>query len=185
MDTLTKTETGTYGLDPSHSRVGFVARHAMITKVRGAFNELEGSGSFDAEDPTRSNLSVSIQVESVDTRNDDRDGHLRSGDFFDAEAYPTINFTSTAIAPAGDSVYRVTGDLVIKGVNRPITFDLEVTGPAIDPWGNTRLGLEGSVEVSRKEWGLTWNTPLDSGGVLVSDKVTLEFEISAVKADNA
>ncbi len=180
----TTTTTGTYTIDPTHSRVGFVARHAMVTKVRGAFNDLEGTGYFDGDNPTQSTLSVSIKTESIDTRNDDRDGHLRSGDFFDVETYPTISFVSTDIVAIDESNYRVTGDLTIKGVAQPTTFDLALTGTAVDPWGSTRLGLEGSTVVSRKDWGLTWNTALDAGGVLVGDKVTLEFEISAVKTDN-
>ena len=184
MSTTTAIASDTYSIDPTHSRVGFVARHAMVTKVRGAFNEFEGSGRFDAENPSQSALSVSIQTASIDTRNADRDGHLQSGDFFDVETYPTISFVSTDISATDASNYRVTGDLTIKDVTRPTTFDLELTGTAVDPWGNTRLGLEGSAVVSRKDWGLTWNTALDAGGVLVGDKVTLEFEISALKASD-
>ena len=178
--TVTKAPTGTYVIDPAHSRIGFVARHAMVTKVRGAFNEYEGSGYFDAEDPTRSHLSITIQAASIDTRNADRDAHLRSNDFFDMENHPTIEFRSSAVEVVDDTTYRVTGDLTIKGTTRPVTFDLEYTGTAVDPFGNTRLGLEGSVVVNRKDWGLTWNAPLETGGVLVSEKVTLEFEVSAI-----
>lgn len=174
--------TGTYTIDPTHSRIGFVARHAMVAKVRGSFNEFEGSGTFDAEHPANSSLEVTIQAASIDTRNADRDEHLRSNDFFDMEAHPTITFASTAIEPLGDAEFRVAGDLTIKGVTRPITLDLELTGTAQDPWGNTRLGLEGSTVVDRKEWGVNWNAALEAGGVLVGEKVTLEFEISAVKA---
>ncbi len=184
MTTTSAIGTDTYNIDATHSRVGFVARHAMVTKVRGAFNDFEGTGRFDTTDPTQSSLTVSIQTSSIDTRNDDRDGHLRSGDFFDVETYPTIGFVSTDISAVDASNYRVTGDLTIKDVTRPTTFDLELTGTAVDPWGNTRLGLEGSAVVSRKDWGLTWNTALDAGGVLVGDKVTLELEISAVKVGN-
>ncbi len=183
MSTTTAIASDTYTIDPTHSRVGFVARHAMVTKVRGAFNELEGTGRFVAENPTQSSLRVLIQVASIDTRNADRDGHLQSGDFFHVEAYPTIGFVSTDISEIDPSNYRVTGDLTIKDVTRPTTFNLELTGTAVDPWGNTRLGLEGSTVVSRKDWGLTWNTALDAGGVLVGDKVTLEFEISAIRTD--
>jgi len=186
MSTLTPTATatGTYKIDPAHSRIGFVARHAMITKVRGSFDELDGSGYFDAEQPTNSNLTLTIQAASIDTRNADRDGHLRSNDFFDMETYPVIEFASTSVDAAGDDRYRVTGDLTIKGVTKSITFELEVTGTAVDPFGNTRLGLEGSTVVNRKDWGINWNAALDAGGVLVSEKVTLEFEISALKADD-
>ena len=174
--------TGTYTLDPSHSRVGFVARHAMVTKVRGAFNDVAGSGFLDAEDPTRSRLHVVIQAASIDTRSADRDGHLRSNDFFDMEKYPQITFASTSVAKVDDETYRVTGDLTIKDVTRPVTVDFEYGGTATDPFGNDRLGLEGSVVVNRKDWGLDWNAPLGTGGVLVGEKVTLEFEVSAIKA---
>lgn len=180
--TSSDTATGTYSVDPTHSRVGFVARHAMITKVRGAFNEIDGSGYFNADDPADSELSVSIQVASIDSRNADRDGHLLSADFFDAEVYPTISFASTGIVAAGDDRFEVTGDLTLKDQTHPVTFDVELAGTAVDPWGNTRLGLEGSAVVSRKDWGLTWNAALDAGGVLVSDKITLELEVSAVRA---
>ncbi|MFO7279871.1 MAG: YceI family protein [Thermoanaerobacterales bacterium] len=178
--TITRAPTGTYAIDPAHSRIGFVARHAMVTKVRGSFNEYEGTGYFDAEDPSRSHLSLTIQAASIDTRNADRDAHLRSNDFFDMENHPTIEFRSSAVEQVDDTTYRVTGDLTIKGITRPVTFDLEYTGTAVDPFGNTRLGLEGSVVVNRKDWGLTWNAPLETGGVLVSEKVTLEFEVSAI-----
>jgi polyisoprenoid-binding protein YceI len=184
LTSTTNTATGTYKIDPAHSRIGFVARHAMVTKVRGSFNEFEGSGYFDAEQPERSHLSLTIQAASIDTRNDDRDGHLRSNDFFDMDQYPTIEFASTAVEAGAEGVYRVTGDLTIKGVTKSITFDLEITGTAVDPFGNNRLGLEGSTVVNRKDWGINWNAALDAGGVLVSEKVTLEFEISALKADD-
>jgi polyisoprenoid-binding protein YceI len=176
------TLTGRYQLDASHSRIGFVARHAMVTKVRGAFNDVAGSGWFDAADPSRSNLELVIQAASIDTRNADRDQHLRSGDFFDMATYPEIRFASTSVEASGADAYRVTGDLTIKGTTRPVSFDLELTGSAVDPFGNERLGLEGSVVVNRKDWGINWNAALDAGGVLVSEKVTLEFEVSAVKA---
>ena len=179
---LDTTVTGTYAIDASHSRIGFVARHAMVTKVRGSFNEFEGSGYFDAEDPSKSNLRLTIQAASIDTRNADRDGHLRSNDFFDMDEYPQITFRSTSVEQSGDSEYKVTGDLTIKGVTKPVTVDFDYTGVAVDPFGNQRLGLEGTTTINRKEWGVTWNAPLEAGGVLVSEKVTLEFEVSAVRA---
>ena len=119
------TLTGTYSIDPTHSRIGFVARHAMVTKVRGSFNEFEGSGYFDAENPSASNLELTIQAASIDTRNADRDGHLKSNDFFDMEAYPTITFASTSVERIDDENYRVTDDLTIKGVTKPVTVDFE------------------------------------------------------------
>jgi polyisoprenoid-binding protein YceI len=177
--------TGKYTIDPAHSRIGFVARHAMITKVRGSFNEFEGSGYFDADEPSRSNLQLTIQADSIDTRNADRDAHLRSNDFFDMENHPQITFASTSVEAVEGDIYRVTGDLTIKDVTKPVTLDLEFGGTAVDPFGNHRLGLEGNVAVNRKDWGLNWNAPLDTGGVLVSEKVTLEFEVSAIKSDDA
>lgn len=181
-DTTTPTATGTYTIDPSHSRIGFVARHAMVTKVRGSFNEFEGSGYFDADNPAKSHLELTVQAASIDTRNADRDGHLRSNDFFDMEKYPTISFTSTSVEKVDEENYRVTGDLTVKDVTKPVTVDFEYGGIAVDPFGNTRLGLDGSVKVNRKDWGVNWNAALEAGGVLVSEKVTLEFEVSAIKA---
>ncbi len=174
--------SGTYTLDPAHSRIGFVARHAMIAKVRGAFNEVSGSATIDGANPSASSLEVTIQAASVDTRDANRDGHLRSGDFFDAETYPTITFKATGFAITDDETVEVTGDLTIKGVTRPVTVPFTFGGAAVDPFGNSRIGFEGDVVVNRKDWDLTWNAALETGGVLVSDKVTLEFEVSAIKA---
>ncbi len=173
--------TGKYNLDPAHSRIGFVARHAMVTKVRGSFNEVQGTGYLDVDNPAASTIELEIEAKSVDTRNADRDNHLRSNDFFDMETYPKITFKSTAVSKAGDDTYTVVGDLTIKGVTKSISFEAELSGPAKDPWGNSRVGLEGRVEVNRKDWGISFNAPLETGGVLVSEKVTLEFEVSAVK----
>ena len=173
--------TGTYAIDPTHSRIGFVARHAMVTKVRGSFNEFEGSGYFDAENPAGSHLQLTIQAASIDTRNADRDGHLKSNDFFDMETYPEITFVSSAVEQLDAESYRVTGDLTIKGVTKPVTVDFEYTGTAVDPYGNTRVGFEGKTTVNRKDWGVSWNAALEAGGVLVSEKVTLEFEVSAIR----
>ncbi len=183
MTTITAQQdlTGEYAIDPAHSRIGFVARHAMVTKVRGSFNEFEGSGYFDAEDPSRSHVELTIKAASIDTRNPDRDAHLRTNDFFDMEAYPEIRFASTSVEAIDPVTYRVTGDLTIKDVTKPVTIDVEFTGSAVDPFGNQRVGLEGSVTVNRKDWGITWNAALEAGGVLVSEKVVLELEISAVR----
>ena len=183
--TVPSTLTGTYAVDPTHSRIGFVARHAMVTKVRGSFNEFDGSGYFDAENPTSSRIELAIQAASIDTRNADRDGHLKSNDFFDMETYPQITFASTAIEQVDAVNYRVSGDLTIRGITKPVTLDLEYTGSAVDPFGNQRIGLEGKTTVNRKDWGLNWNAALDAGGVLVSEKVTLEFEVSAIRTGEA
>jgi polyisoprenoid-binding protein YceI len=174
--------SGTYVLDPTHTRVGFVARHAMVTKVRGQFNEFEGSAVVDADDFTRSTVGLTIQAASIDTRNEQRDGHLRSNDFFAMDEHPQITFASTAIARTGPTSFEVTGDLTVKGVTNPVTVPFEFEGAATDPFGNQRVGFEGSVVINRKDYGVSWNAALETGGVLVSEKITLEFEVSAIKA---
>ncbi|MBP7930806.1 MAG: YceI family protein [Acidimicrobiia bacterium] len=180
--TFPSTLTGKYVIDPTHSRIGFVARHAMVTKVRGAFTEFEGSGYLDADDPAGSSVEVTIQAKSIDTANADRDNHLRGNDFFDMETYPEIKFVSTRVAVAGDG-FDVTGDLTIKGTTKPVTVNFEYTGTAVDPYNNVRIGFEGSTKVNRKDWGVNWNAALEAGGVLVGEKITLEFDISAIKTD--
>ena len=174
--------SGTYVLDPAHTRVGFVARHAMVTKVRGQFNEVEGTAVVDGTDLTRSTVQLTIQAASIDTRNEQRDGHLRSNDFLAMEEYPQITFVSTAVEQTGPTSFDVTGDLTIKGVTNSVTIPFEFEGAATDPFGNQRVGFEGSVVINRKDYGVTWNAALETGGVLVSEKITLEFEVSAIKA---
>ena len=174
--------SGQYTLDPSHSRIGFVARHAMIAKVRGAFNEVTGSANINQADPSASTLEVNIAVASVDTRDANRDGHLQGADFFDAENYPNIKFVATDFQIQDDETVLVTGDLTIKDVTAGVSIPFEFGGAATDPFGNDRIGFEGQVQVNRKDWGLTWNAALEAGGVLVSDKVTLEFEVSAIRS---
>jgi polyisoprenoid-binding protein YceI len=185
MTTATTTDleqlTGDYTLDPAHTRLGFVARHAMVTKVRGAFHDFDGSFHVDGANPANSHGQLTIQTKSIDTGNADRDAHLRSNDFFAMDAHPEIKFVSTSVEPIDTEHYRVTGDLTIKGVTRPVTVDFEYTGSATDPFGNRRVGLEGSVTVNRKDWKVNWNAALEAGGVLVSDKVTLELDVSAIK----
>src|SRR4051794_22243464 len=173
--------TGTYTLDPAHSRIGFVARHAMVTKVRGAFNEFEGTATLDGANPASSSAQVTISAASIDTRNAQRDEHLRSNDFLAMNEYPQITFSSTGARQVGDSTFELTGDLTIKGVTNQITVPFSFEGVAKDPFGNLRAGFEGAVTINRKDYGITWNAALETGGVLVSDKVTLEFEISAIK----
>ncbi|MBB1155515.1 MULTISPECIES: YceI family protein [Amycolatopsis] len=173
--------TGTYTIDGSHSRIGFVARHAMVTKVRGSFNEFEGSFTLDGENPANSSANVTIQTKSVDTRNADRDGHLRTNDFLSVEQFPTITFTSTGIKQTGEDTFDVTGDLTVKDVTKQVTIPFEFGGAAKDPFGNDRVGFEGSTTINRSDYGVTFNAALETGGVLVSDKITLEFEISAIK----
>lgn len=172
---------GAYTIDPAHSRLGFVARHAMVTKVRGQFGAFAGTASIDTANPAGSKVDLSIEVASVDTGNADRNGHLVSGDFFDAETFPSISFVSTDVARDGDT-WNITGDLTIKDATNSVTIPFEQTGSAVDPFGNTRVGFEGETTVNRKDFGLTWNAALETGGVLVSEKIKLEFDISAIKS---
>jgi polyisoprenoid-binding protein YceI len=173
--------SGDYTFDVVHSTFGFVARHVMVTKVRGTFHEFEGSAHLDFTDVGKSSVAVTIKANSIDTRNADRDTHLRSNDFFAMDDYPEITFRSTAIEGRSEDTYRVTGDLTIRGVTKSIVFDAERSGPVIDPWGNTRIGFSGSLQVNRKDWGVSWNMALEAGGIAVSEDVTLEFDISATK----
>ncbi len=172
--------TGSYTLDPSHTRIGFVARHAMVTKVRGAFNDFEGRAVLYGDDPSRSSASVTIQVASIDTRSPQRDEHLRSNDFLAIDEFPTIDFVSSAARQAGEG-FELDGDLTVRGVTRPVTIPFTFEGSATDVYGNLRVGFEGSVIISRKDFGVTWNAALETGGVMVSDKIVLEFEVSAIK----
>lgn len=173
--------TGDYAIDAAHSRLGFVARHAMITKVRGQFNEFEGHAHIDFDDLAACSAHVTIQTASVDTGNEQRDGHLRTNDFFDAPHYPEITYVTTGVSRKGQEHYQLDGDLTIKGVTKPVSIDVEYTGSAKDPFGNTRVGFEGTGLLNRRDWGVEWNAPLETGGVLVSDKVRLEIEVSAIK----
>ena len=181
MTTAVGQTTGSYTLDPAHTRIGFVARHAMVTKVRGSFNEFTGTANLRSDDPSGWDTQLTIQAASIDTRNEQRDAHLRGNDFLAMEQFPTITFASTGVERVDDDTYRVTGDLTVRGVTRPVTIDFEYQGVATDPFGNVRVGFEGSVAISRKDFGISWNAALETGGVLVGDKVVLEFEVSAIK----
>ncbi|QXE34497.1 YceI family protein [Streptomyces sp. GMY02] len=173
--------TGEYTIDPAHSTISFTVRHAMVTNVRGSFTEHEGSLSLDGSNPAASTATIEVSIASVDTGMPDRDGHLRSADFFDAETFPKMSFRSTAAEQLDAETYRVTGDLTIKDVTKPVTIDLEFQGSATDVYGNERVGFEGTASILRSDWGLTWNAALETGGVMVSDKVKLNFDISAIK----
>jgi polyisoprenoid-binding protein YceI len=170
---------GDYTLDASHSRLGFSTRHAMVTTVRGQFKDFTGEAVVDTANPAASKVVVNIKAESIDTGVADRDAHLRSADFFDVENYPEITFTSTDVSREGND-WAIAGDLTIKGVTKPISIDFEANGSARDPFGNLRIGFEGQATISRKDWGLTWNAALETGGFLVSDKIKLDFDISAI-----
>ena len=174
--------SGTYVLDPSHSRIGFVARHAMITKVRGSFGDFEASAHLDFTDPAKSSANVVIQVASIDTGSTQRDEHLRTNDFFDVPSFPTWTFTSTSVEAKGSDEFVLNGNLTIKGTTQPVSIDFEHTGTATDVYGNLRAGFEGRATISRKDFGVTWNAPLEAGGVMVGDKIVLEFDVSAIKS---
>ena len=177
--TLPQLPQGTWTVDAAHSRIGFVARHMMVTKVRGTFHD------FDAEvkvggDLLDSTVRVEVRMDSIDTGNADRDGHLRTNDFFDIQQYPTMSFQSTGFAAEGGT-YLMHGDLTIKGVTKPVTFELEFDGLGTDPWGGTRAGFSAATTVNRRDWGIEWNAPLEAGGVLVGDKVAIELDIQLVQ----
>ena len=181
MNTAQATKTtpaiGVWDIDPAHSHLSIIARHLMVTKVRGTFEEITGTIEV-AEDPTLSSARVEAKAASVTTGVADRDAHLRSPDFLDAETYPLITFESTAVSPKGDD-WELTGDLTIRGVTKPVNFDLTYEGSGQDPYGNTKAAFVASGEIDREQFGLTWNVPLDGGGVLVSKNFKIEFEVQA------
>jgi len=173
-------EAGTYALDKGHTTIEFVGRHLMITKVRGRFTAFGGQIVI-GESPGDSSVAVSIETASVDSSDEKRDGHLRSPDFLDVGAFPTITFRSTGVDVGASGSAKVTGDLTIKDVTRPVTLDVEFDGAQADPWGGQRLGFSAHAEIDRENWGLTWNLALETGGVLVGKKIRLEFNVQAVK----
>jgi polyisoprenoid-binding protein YceI len=179
MSVLATLPAGTFNIDPSHSRVGFSARHAMVTKVRGSFNDYTGAAVVA---DGAASINIEINVASVDTRSADRDGHLQSADFFDVANFPKITFASTSVKDAGSDKLSVEGNLTIKDVTKPLTIEFEYSGTATDPFGNARFGFEGAAEINRKDFGLTWNAALETGGILVSENIKLEFEISTISA---
>ena len=172
--------TGTWVIDPAHTTLGFSARHAMIAKVRGNFDEFAGTFTIDGTDPARSSAELTIQAASIDTKTADRDAHLKSADFLDVEQFPTITFTSTAVAVQGRDIV-VTGDLTIHGVTKSVDVTYELVGISQDPWGSMRIGFEGRTRISRKDFGLVWNAALETGGVLVGDEVTLSLDVEATQ----
>ncbi|MFN8036291.1 MAG: YceI family protein [Acidimicrobiia bacterium] len=174
-------QAGSWAIDPSHSSVAFVARHLMVAKVRGVFSGYDADFTV-GERPEDSTLNVTIQAASIGTRDEGRDGHLRSADFLDVERYPTLTFVSSAVRPDGDE-WKVDGTLTIRGVGRPATLDVEFNGVATDPWGNERAFFTAGTEFDREDFGLTWNQPLANGGVLVGKKVKVEIEVEAVRVE--
>jgi polyisoprenoid-binding protein YceI len=174
--------TNLWNIDGAHSGINFSIRHMVVSKVRGRFTKFSGALQLDDADLTRSTLDVHIDASSIDTGTQQRDDHLRSADFFDAEKYPELHFQSSRIEKLAKDNYRVVGDLTIKDVTREVALDVEYGGQAKDPWGNQRAGFIASTSIDRKDFGLKWNQVLEAGGVLVGDKVTIELEIQAVKA---
>ncbi len=171
-----------WAIDATHSGIDFTVRHMMFAKVRGSFNAFEAQVEADPEDLTSANIRVVIDASSVDTNNDDRDGHLKSADFFDVENHPQIVFESKSIAKTGDDEYAVTGDVTLRGVTKSETFTLTYEGSGKDPWGNQKVGFSGSGAIKRSDYGLTWNAALETGGVLVGDEIKLNIEVQAVQA---
>ena len=171
--------SGTWELDPAHSSIEFVARHLMVTKVRGGFGNFSGTVEI-ADSPSDAKVAVEVDLASVVTGSADRDGHLKSPDFFDVENHPTMTFESTAVIEKGDG-YQMVGDLTVRGVTRPLTLDVEYLGVITDPWGNDKAAFTASGEVNREDWGLTWNAALETGGVLVSKTAKIEIEVQAAK----
>jgi polyisoprenoid-binding protein YceI len=167
-------QAGTWTIDPSHSEIGFTARHLM-SKVRGLFEKFEGQ-IVTGDQPS---ATATIDLNSINTRDENRDAHLRSGDFFDVENSGPMTFRSTKVEPGGTGLL-VTGDLTLKGVTKPVTLDVEYLGSETDPWGGTRAGFEGTTQISRKEWGVNFNVPMDGGRLLVGDKIDIVVAVQAV-----
>lgn len=178
----TETAVTTWQIDPTHSEVGFSVKHLMISTVRGRFSGVKGSVFLDSDDISRSSVEVEIDATTIDTREEKRDGHLRSPDFFDVEKFPKITFRSRRIEPVGGDRYRVTGDLTIRDVTREVILEATDEGRGRDPWGGERAGFTATGKIDRREFGLTWNQALETGGVLVSNDIKLSIEAQAVKA---
>jgi polyisoprenoid-binding protein YceI len=179
MSTATAITAGTWALDPSHTEIGFTVRH-LVSKVRGKFETFEGT-IVSAEDPTASTVSVSVDLSSINTGTADRDAHLRSGDFFSVDEYPSMTFVSTGITHKGDNEFVVAGDLTIKGVTKPVELAAEFLGEGNDPWGGTRVGVEASTTISRKEFGIDFNIPVEGADkLMIGDKITINIVAEAV-----
>jgi polyisoprenoid-binding protein YceI len=175
--------TTTWNIDPVHTHAEFKVRHMMITNVKGHFKPVNGVITIDEVDISRSHVEASIEAASINTREPDRDKHLRSAEFLDVEKFPTLTFTSTRVTRTGPEDLQVEGDLTIHGVTKKVTFSVDgPTAPGKDPWGNTRIGLSASTKINRKDFGLNWNAALETGGILVGDEVTITLDVEAVKA---
>jgi polyisoprenoid-binding protein YceI len=178
-----QTSTTTWNIDPAHTVAEFKVKHMMIANVKGYFSGVSGVLIRDESDPANDRVEATIDAASIETRNEQRDGHLKSADFFHVEEFPTLHFKSTDIRVVGEEELSVEGDLTIRGVTRKVRFAVEgPTPPAKDPWGNTRIGVSASTKINRKDFGLTWNTALETGGILVGDDVTITLDAQFVKA---
>ena len=173
--------SSTWKIDPSHSAIHFSVRHMVVSKTRGRFTRFGGQIVFDPAHPAASSVEVTIEPASVDTADAQRDAHLKSPDFFDVEKFPQASFRSTSVEDLGGDKLRISGELTVHGVTRPLSFDAVFEGSAKDPWGGERAGFSGSLSLDRREFGLQWNKALETGGVLVGDKVELSLEVEAVK----
>jgi polyisoprenoid-binding protein YceI len=173
--------TQRWNIDPAHSGVHFTVRHMVISKVRGAFERWQGAIDLDEQNPAASRVSVQIDAASIDTREEKRDQHLRSPDFFDVEKFPKLGFESTQIEKLTDDQYRVTGDLTMHGVTRPVVLEAESLGGGKDPWGHQRIGFAAKTTINRKDFGLTWNQALETGGLLVGEKIEISLDVQAIK----
>ena len=177
------TAATTWNIDPAHSAAEFKVKHMMISNVKGKFTGLTGKLLLNEADVSRSSIEASIPVATLNTGDEQRDGHLKSGDFFDVEKFQTMNFISTKVQPTGKGEGRVTGDLTLHGVTKQVTFDVEgPSEPGKDPWGNTRIGLSATTKINRKDFGLAWNAALETGGVLVGEDVTISLDVQFIKA---
>lgn len=176
-----QTNVARWKIDPSHSLVEFAVRHLMIATVKGRFGKLDGVIEADPDDLSTLKARVEIDAASIDTRDEQRDGHLRSADFFDVENHPTLTFESRSVEPEGDGRFKLIGDLTIRGVTRPVSLDATFNGRGKDPWGGERIAFEADTTVDRRDFNLTWNTALETGGVLVGDQVKIHIEVEAVR----
>lgn len=177
----TATSVRTYQIDPAHTTAEFAVKHMMFTTVRGRFGKVEGTILVDEYDPSRSSVEASAETASVDTRDEQRDAHLRSADFFDAEQYPKLTLKSKRVEPKGQNKARVVTDLTIRDVTREVVFDVEYLGSGKDPWGNTKAGFSATAKINRKDFNLVWNVALETGGFLVGDEVTLTLDVQAAQ----
>ena len=179
--TTTRTATSTWTIDPTHSVVEFAVKHLMVSTFKGHFRSLEGTVHLDEDHPANSSVTASVDVASIDTQTPDRDAHLRSDDFFNAERYPKMTFRSTRAEQVDGTNWKVTGELTVRDVTKEVVLDTEYEGRIVDPWGNERIGFTARTELSRKEFGVRWNTAIEAGGVVVGDKVRISLNVEMVR----